>query len=57
MPEWVIHEIEGERSTYVPSAGNTALFGETLRVPVGLLLEGRERLVERAYPSLPRYRA
>jgi transcriptional regulator with XRE-family HTH domain len=56
VPEWVIHEIEGERSTYVPSAGNTALLGETLRVPVGPLLEERERLVERAYPSPPRSR-
>lgn len=54
VPEWVIHEIEGKRPTYVPSEGNTALLGETLRVPVGPLLEERVRLLEWAYPSPPR---
>ena len=46
MPEWVIGT-EGERSIYVPSAGNTALWGPTLRVPVGPLLDERDRSVER----------
>lgn len=56
VPEWVISEIEGERPSYVPSEGNTALLGEALRVPVGALLEERERLLQKAYPSLPRSR-
>jgi ribosome-binding protein aMBF1 (putative translation factor) len=43
VPEWVIHEIEGEKPSYVPSEGKTALLGETLRVPVGPLLEERDR--------------
>lgn len=47
MPEWVIHEIEGERPSYVPSEGNTALLAEALRVPVGYLLAERDRLVVR----------
>jgi transcriptional regulator with XRE-family HTH domain len=56
VPEWVIHEIEGESPSYVPSEGNTALLGETLRVPVGPSLEERERLSERTFPSPPRSR-
>lgn len=47
VPERLIHEIEGESHTYVPSEANTALLAETLRLPVGLLLEERERLLER----------
>jgi transcriptional regulator with XRE-family HTH domain len=51
VPGWVISNIEGESpSSYVPSEGNVALLGETLRVPVGPLLVEKERLLERAYP-------
>lgn len=45
--EWVISEIEGETPSYVPSEGNTALLAEALRVPVGPLLDERDRLVQR----------
>ena len=47
VPERVIHEIESESPTYVPSEANTALLAEALRVPEGPLLEERERLFER----------
>jgi transcriptional regulator with XRE-family HTH domain len=43
----VIEQIENESPTYVPSEGNTALLAQALRVPVGSLLTGRDRLVER----------
>jgi ribosome-binding protein aMBF1 (putative translation factor) len=47
VPEWVIHEIEGESPTYVPREVNTLLLAETLRIPEGLLLGERVRLFER----------
>ncbi len=45
--EWIIREIESESPSYVPSEGNTALLAEALRVPVGSLLNQRDRSVER----------
>jgi hypothetical protein len=50
--EWIIREIESESPSYVPSKGHTVLLGEALRVPVGPLIEERERLLERAYLRL-----
>ena len=42
------HQGDGGRGpTYVPSEANTVLLAEALRVPVGPLLEERERLFER----------
>ena len=38
--------MEGGSSTYVPSEANTVLLAEALRVPVGPLLEERERVFE-----------
>ncbi len=38
--------MEGGSLTYVPSEANTVLLAEALRVPVGPLLEERERLFE-----------
>jgi transcriptional regulator with XRE-family HTH domain len=42
----LIREMEGGSSSYVPSEANTVLLAEALRVPVGPLLEERERLFE-----------
>jgi transcriptional regulator with XRE-family HTH domain len=50
VPEEVIREIESESLSYVPSEGNTVLLGEAFRIPVGILLGERERLLERTYP-------
>ena len=50
VPEWVIHHIESETPSYVPSEGNTALLGEALRLPVGPLLAQREGLFEQGHP-------
>jgi transcriptional regulator with XRE-family HTH domain len=47
VPKHLIKEIESGRRPYVPSEANTVLLGEALRVPVGLLLAERERLVDR----------
>jgi transcriptional regulator with XRE-family HTH domain len=44
---WVIRRIEDESPSYVPSEGNVALLAEALRMPVGILLAERGRLVER----------
>ena len=46
VPGRLIREMEGESDTYVPSEANTVLLAEALRVPAGLLLEERERLLE-----------
>jgi transcriptional regulator with XRE-family HTH domain len=47
VPGRLIHEIESQSSSYVPSEANTILLGEALRIPVGLLLGQRERSFER----------
>jgi ribosome-binding protein aMBF1 (putative translation factor) len=47
VPRWLIREMEGGSSTYVPSEANTVLLAETLKMPAGRLLEQRERLFER----------
>jgi transcriptional regulator with XRE-family HTH domain len=44
MPGRLIREMEGGSPTYVPSDANTVLLAEALRVPVGRLLEEREKL-------------
>jgi hypothetical protein len=44
MPGRLIREMEGGSPTYVPSDANTVLLAEALRVPVGPLLEEREKL-------------
>ncbi len=46
VPGQLIREMEGGSLTYVPSEANTVLLAEALRVPVGPLLEERERLFE-----------
>jgi transcriptional regulator with XRE-family HTH domain len=46
VPGRLIREREGGSGTYVPSQANTVLLAEALRVPVGPLLEERERLFE-----------
>jgi transcriptional regulator with XRE-family HTH domain len=46
VPGRLIREMEGGTGTYVPSDANTVLLAEALRVPVGPLLEERERLLE-----------
>ena len=46
VPGRLIRELEGGNVTYVPSEVNTVLLAEALRVPVGPLLEERERLFE-----------
>jgi transcriptional regulator with XRE-family HTH domain len=46
VPGRLLREMEGGSVTYVPSETNTALLAEALRVPVGPLLEERERLFE-----------
>ncbi len=46
VPGQLIREMEGGSLTYVPSEVNTVLLAEALRVPVGPLLEERERLFE-----------
>jgi transcriptional regulator with XRE-family HTH domain len=46
VPGRLIRETEGGTGTYVPSEANTVLLAEALRVPVGPLLEERERLLE-----------
>jgi transcriptional regulator with XRE-family HTH domain len=46
VPGRLIREMEGGSGTYVPSQANTVLLAEALRVPVGPLLEERERLFE-----------
>jgi transcriptional regulator with XRE-family HTH domain len=46
VPGRLIRQMEGGSPTYVPSEANTVLLAEALRVPVGLLLEERERLFE-----------
>jgi transcriptional regulator with XRE-family HTH domain len=46
MPGRLIRQMESGSDTYVPSAANTVLLAEALRVPAGLLLEERERLFE-----------
>ena len=46
VPGRLIREMEGTTGTYVPSETNTVLLAEALRVPVGPLLEQRERLFE-----------
>ena len=46
VPGRLIRQMEGGSDTYVPSEANTVLLAEALRVPVGLLLEERERLFE-----------
>jgi len=51
VPGQIIREIESQSPSYVPSEANTALLGEALRIPVGLLLGQRERLFERWRPQ------
>jgi transcriptional regulator with XRE-family HTH domain len=46
VPGRLIREIESQSPYYVPSEANTALLGEALRMPVGLLLGQREWLFE-----------
>ena len=46
VPGRLIREMEGGSPTYVPSEGNTVLLAEALGVPVGPLLEERERLFD-----------
>jgi transcriptional regulator with XRE-family HTH domain len=46
VPGRLIRQVEGGSNTYVPSEANTALLGEALRMPVGLLLGQREWLFE-----------
>ena len=46
VPGRLIREMEGGSGTYVLSEANTVLLAEALRVPVGPLLEERERLFE-----------
>ena len=46
VPGRLIRQMESGSDTYVPSAANTVLLAEALRVPAGLLLEERERLFE-----------
>ena len=50
VAERIIHEIEGESPTYVPSEANTALLADALRMPAGPLLAERERSFERWKP-------
>jgi hypothetical protein len=56
VPWWVIHRIECESPSYVPSGGNTALLAEALRMPLGSLLGERDRVLERAFAP-PRFPA
>jgi transcriptional regulator with XRE-family HTH domain len=51
VPWRLIREIESQSPSYVPSEANTILLGEALRIPVGLLLGQRERLLERWRPG------
>jgi transcriptional regulator with XRE-family HTH domain len=46
VPGRLIREMEGGSASYVPSEANTVLLAEAPRVPVGPLLEQRERLFE-----------
>jgi transcriptional regulator with XRE-family HTH domain len=46
VPGRLIRQIESQSPSYVPSEANTALLGEALRIPVGILLGHRERLFE-----------
>jgi transcriptional regulator with XRE-family HTH domain len=50
VPGQLIRQIESQSPSYVPSEGYTVLLGEALRIPVGLLLGQRERLVESWQP-------
>jgi transcriptional regulator with XRE-family HTH domain len=51
VPARLIREIESQSpSSYVPSEANTVLLGEALRIPVGILLGQRDRVVERWRP-------
>ena len=50
MPRRLIREVESQSSSYVPSENNTALLAQALRIPVGLLLGQRDRVVERWRP-------
>jgi transcriptional regulator with XRE-family HTH domain len=47
VPGRLIREIESQSPSNVPSEANTVLLGETLRVPVGVLLGERDQEVER----------
>ena len=50
VPGRLIREIESQSPSYVPSEANTVLLAEALRIPVGLLLGQRDRVVERWRP-------